>query len=668
MCFIDYKVKFLKTYLHSFDFISIFVSISFIFMKKLFFILICLVASSCLYAQHKGTVSNVLSHDHHDHLYDVAAHKRNCGTMEHHHKLLKNDPHYAQNLERIEIFTQEYIKNNQNFKTGAIITIPVVYHVVYENSAENISDLRLNEQLDVLNQDFGKTNTDASLVPSAFQSLHVDTEIRFCLATKDPNGNPTTGITRTSTTVSTFSISSDNVKFTSSGGKDAWDTGKYLNIWVCDLGSSLLGYAQFPGGSAATDGVVLNYRYTGKTGAVSPFNKGRTGTHEVGHYLNLRHIWGDASGCSPDDLVSDTPTQDVESTGCPTFPLTDACQSSSPGVMFMNYMDYSDDACMYMFTAGQKARMQAALAGPRSSLTTSSATNCTGGGGGPTACDTLFYPFPGTPALYKITATGQWGYVSGTNSYKDQSKANRFSGHSSGLNQVKGIIFKFQKGYTTNTNNKINVRLWNESAGKPATTPLVSVPLTMGTITSHVGLGQYTVVNFSSAVNVGSTFYAGFSFDMSGTNYAYPSDTVAVRTNTSGDTNPGIAWEQFSNGDWYAFSSSSSWTINVALEIMPIACPASISVEDKLIDNSFNLQVFPNPNSGTFDIVYPLLSKYAVISVYNMLGQEVFSETVTQNQDKVYQKQLNLSEKSKGLYMVRVTDGSFVAVKKVQVQ
>lgn len=635
-------------------------------MKKLLFILTCLVASGYMYAQHKGTVSNVLSHDH---VHEGVPHKRTCGTMEVHNHLLKNDPYYARNLERIEQFTQEYIKNNQNAKTNAVITIPVVFHVVYQNTAENIPDSRLIEQIQVLNEDFGKTNADASSVPSAFQSLHVDTEIRFCLATKDPNGNPTTGITRTSTTVSTFSISSDDVKFNSTGGKDAWDTDKYLNIWVCDLGTSLLGYAQFPGGSAATDGVVLNYRFTGKTGATAPFNKGRTATHEVGHYLNLRHIWGDASGCSPDDLVSDTPTQDLESSGCPTFPLTDACQTSSPGVMFMNYMDYTDDACMYMFTAGQKARMQAALAGPRASLTTSSATNCTGGGGGgPTTCDTLFYPFPGTPALYKVTSSGQWGYISGTNSYKDQSKANRFSGHSSGLNQVKGIIFKFQKGYTINTNNKINVRLWNESAGKPASSPLISVPLTMGTVSSHVTLNQYTVVNFSSAVNVGSTFYAGFSFDMSGTNYAYPSDTVALMSNTNGDTSPGIAWEQFSNGDWYAFSSSSSWNVNLALAIMPIACPASISVEDKLIDNSFNLQVFPNPNDGTFEIVYPIFSKYAVISVHNMLGQEVFSETVTQNQDKVYQKQLNMSEKAKGLYVVRITDGNFTAVKKVQIQ
>ncbi|MCS7028280.1 MAG: M43 family zinc metalloprotease [Bacteroidia bacterium] len=638
-------------------------------MKRVLIFSLCsILFGHHIFAQTKCRVQNVLFQGTSEAVHEPVPPKRTCGTMELHRHLLKNDPEYAKNIERIERYTQEYIKNAENFKSSSIITIPVVFHVVYENATENISNTRIMEQLDVLNQDFSKTNSDAGLVPTAFKSLHVDTEIRFCLATKDPNGNPTTGITRTPTTKSSFSITSNDVKYSSTGGKDAWNTQKYLNIWICDLGSSLLGYAQFPGGDPATDGVVLNYRFVGKTGAVAPYNKGRTGTHEVGHYLNLRHIWGDDSGCSPDDFVADTPTQDEESSGCPTFPLTDACQPSSPGIMFMNYMDYTDDACMYMFTAGQKARMRAALTGPRASLTTSSATNCSGSsGGGPTTCDTLLYPFPGTPALYKLVGSGNWGYVSGMNSYKDRSKANYFSDHPSALNQVKGIIFKFVRGHYTNPNNKINVRLWNESGGKPASTPLISVPLNMSVIGSHVSSGQYTVVNFTSAISVGSTFYAGFSFEMSGSNYAYPSDTVAVLSNSDGDTNPGIAWEQFNDGDWYPFSSSSSWDMNLALAIMPIACPASIHIEDKLIDNSFNLQVFPNPSNGTFEVVYPIFSNCVVVTVHNILGQEVFKEVVTQSQDKLYQKQFNFNYQAKGLYVVRVTDGNFTAVKKIQV-
>lgn len=296
---------------------------------------------------------------------------RNCGTMLHHDHLLKTDPNYKYNIENIERFTQEYIQNHANAKTSTIVTIPVVFHVVYRLASENIPDSRIMEQLDVLNKDFAKLNSDTNLVPAVWKPLHVDTQIRFCLAQRDPSGNPTTGITRTSTTKTSFDIYADDVKFTATGGKSAWNTSEYLNIWICRLSGGILGYAQLPGGPVATDGVVIDYRYTGITGALSPYNKGRTGTHEVGHYFNLRHIWGDYSGCSPDDLVSDTPLQDVSSSGCPTFPKTDACQPSSPGVMFMNYMDYSNDACMYMFTAGQRTRMQAAIAGPRASLITS---------------------------------------------------------------------------------------------------------------------------------------------------------------------------------------------------------------------------------------------------------------------------------------------------------
>ncbi|MBI2966992.1 MAG: hypothetical protein HYY40_04165 [Bacteroidetes bacterium] len=174
----------------------------------------------------------------------------------------------------------------------------------------------------------------------------------------DPSGNSTTGIVRRSTTDASFSTD-DQVKFTSQGGDNAWPCGDYLNIWVCDLSGGLLGYAQFPGGACNTDGVVIDYLYTGTTGSTPPFDLGRTATHEVGHYLNLRHIWGDANCGS--DLVSDTPTHDNSHGGCPTHPYhTNACGggTSPNGEMFMNYMDYTDDNCMNIFTSGQRTRMR----------------------------------------------------------------------------------------------------------------------------------------------------------------------------------------------------------------------------------------------------------------------------------------------------------------------
>jgi hypothetical protein len=251
-----------------------------------------------------------------------------------------------------------------------IITIPVVVHVIYKNSSQNISDAQIFSQIDILNEDFRMNNSDASSVPSAFAGAAADCEIEFCLAVRDPNGNVTTGITRTYTTTSSFS-GYTSMKYSSTGGQDAWNTSEYLNIWVCNLASGLLGFATFPGGNSSTDGVVCDYAYFGNTGtATSPYDLGRTATHEVGHWLNLYHIWGD-SYCG-NDYVSDTPKHEESNYGCPSYPHASSCSGTgSSGEMFMNYMDYTNDACMFMFSTGQKNRMRATLNGSRSSLLSS---------------------------------------------------------------------------------------------------------------------------------------------------------------------------------------------------------------------------------------------------------------------------------------------------------
>lgn len=205
-------------------------------------------------------------------------------------------------------------------------------------------------------------------MPAAFSPLAGDARIEFKLATTDPGGNPTDGVTRTRTTADSFD-STDKMKFSSSGGHDAWPSDEYLNLWVCQLSGGLLGYAQFPGGPFNTDGVVVTHTGFGNTGtAAPPFDKGRTTTHEIGHWLNLRHIWGDdGAGCSGSDFVSDTPNQGGSNTGKPVFPKV-SCSNGPNGDMFMNYMDYVDDDTMVMFTEGQILRMQACLDGPRSAI------------------------------------------------------------------------------------------------------------------------------------------------------------------------------------------------------------------------------------------------------------------------------------------------------------
>ncbi|MDY0780506.1 GEVED domain-containing protein [Tenacibaculum sp. IB213877] len=297
-----------------------------------------------------------------------AQEKRNCHSMENLEYRQSLDPTLQQRMEQIESFTQQRVaemESNQARVDGQIITIPVVVHVIYSNANENISNAQIQSQLDVLNEDYRRTNADAT----SKWSQAADTQIEFQLATIDPNGNPTTGITRKSSSTTSWGTN-DAMKKSSQGGVDPWNTSEYLNMWVCNIGGGILGYAQFPGGSASTDGVVMGPQYFGSSDKGSgfylsaPFDKGRTTTHEVGHFLNLRHIWGDGA-CGADDFVSDTPESDAANYGCATGHTS--CGSED---MVENYMDYSDDTCMNLFTTGQKNRMRAVLeaGGSRRSL------------------------------------------------------------------------------------------------------------------------------------------------------------------------------------------------------------------------------------------------------------------------------------------------------------
>ena len=336
---------------------------------------------------------------------------RTCGSMDHLQQQIAEDPTVETRMQQIEHATSQWL-SDPSHRTGAVITIPVVVHVIYNTAAQNISDAQIQSQIAVLNEDFRKLNVDASLTPSIFSALASDCQIQFCLAQRDPNGNATTGIIRKSTTTTAFTTN-DNMKRTANGGDDAWNTTQYLNLWSCNMSGGILGYAQFPGGAAATDGVVILYSAFGRTGTVSaPYNKGRTATHEVGHWLNLRHIWGDANCGS--DLVNDTPTHNTANYGCPTYPHLSTC-TGTPTEMTMNYMDYTDDACMYMFTTGQSARMTAAINTSRTGLLTS--LGCTPPTP-PTSCGTVTGLT--SSSVGSTTATVSWTAVSGATAYSLQ--------------------------------------------------------------------------------------------------------------------------------------------------------------------------------------------------------------------------------------------------------
>lgn len=290
---------------------------------------------------------------------------------------LERNPAVADQMEAVETFTQEWLANPNNLQaqTREIITIPIVVHVLWNEPSDDISNLQIFSQIDILNEDFRLRNENVEDIPDEFKSLAADVEFEFCLATITPEGDITDGITRTQTDwpcIGDFNTTTESGEprlfYEILGGRDAWDTRRYLNIWVAPTCNAFLGFGFYPGqsGNLQEDGVVIDTDYFGNVcNDGRNHHLGRTTTHEIGHYFNLKHIWG-SKGCEEenDDFVEDTPRQDNFYVGCPTHP---SISCGSPD-MFMNFMDLTDDACISMFSIGQKNRMLAAINGPRSGL------------------------------------------------------------------------------------------------------------------------------------------------------------------------------------------------------------------------------------------------------------------------------------------------------------
>jgi len=284
--------------------------------------------------------------------------RRSCGAMAAHMMLLEKYPSFRSSQMRLEGATSRRQQAGLEMKKKIkAVTVKTVVNVVYKTDAQNVSDAQIKSQIAALNKDFRATNPDRSQTPAPWKGLVSDARLAFKLVK----------VTRTKTTKNGFT-SDEGVKKASTGGIAPFSPSTHLNLWVCALTGGLLGYAQFPGGPAATDGVVINFQAFGTSGtAQTPFNKGRTATHEVGHYFNLRHIWGDTPDCSGSDMVADTPNCAGPNFDVPTFPSV-SCNNGPNGDMFMNYMDYTDDAAMFMFTTQQALRMRTALETARSGL------------------------------------------------------------------------------------------------------------------------------------------------------------------------------------------------------------------------------------------------------------------------------------------------------------
>jgi hypothetical protein len=557
-------------------------------------------------------------------------------------------------------------QQNKNDSKKTVYNLPVVIHIIHNSSeaigqGSNISNAQAVSQIEVLNEDFRKLNSNFSSTPAVFQSVAADCEITFCLATVDPNGNvlSETGINR----VDASNLS--GVGNTTSGYATAviqgsikpvtiWNPNKYLNIWAIHLPGSFLGYAQFPESSglqgafgpylANTDGVVLNYKVFGRIGNVDPnYNLGKTGVHEVGHFLGLRHIWGDTI-CG-NDYCADTPTQEASSSGCPTHPTASTCGNS--GDMFMNQMDYSVDACLTMFTEDQKARMVTVLQNSPRRVLLNSSNVCSGG----VVCDDVQnFSDTDTPSLYPNP--NDWGWISGHNSYDDRAKAEMFTQNVDA--ELKSVEIAFGKAYDGTGSGTINVNVWSENGGLPATI-LESKTVLISALTT--GFSNKTTITFNAPVQLTApvTYFVGVAFTAN--TGSSSQDSIAIHTNANGETVSSTAFEQWSNGTWH--NVGGTWSAaDVSLMIMPEICVSTVGVEENSSLND-QLLVYPNPTAGNINIIINEATK-GQIEVFNLLGEIVLSQKVDGKESTVY-----LGNQPNGIYLIKVETPKGAITKKI---
>lgn len=602
-----------------------------------------------------------------------------CGTSEVMQQLFLENPGYKEELQKIDAFTAEFIKANPT-GTRTQVTIPVVFHVVYNTTAENISDAKVLSQLDVLNQDYRRLNPDVNETPAVFAGVAADCEINFCMAARDPSGNATTGITRTSTTKTSFS-SNNNVKFTAQGGHDIWDRSKYLNIWVCDLGSGLLGYAQFPGGPANTDGVVIDYAYTGNIGATPPYQYGRSATHEVGHWLNLYHIWGDdGTGCNGSDQVSDTPNQADETYGCPLPTVRISCTNGPNGDMYSNYMDYTDDGCMNLFTTGQKSRMQALFGtgGSRVSLLTSDGCVPPGGGG---TCN--------VPAGLNVTgitssaATLNWGAATGALSYNVQY---RIVGSGTWTSTTSATTSKAISGLASSTQYEFQVQsacasgttsAFSASTNFTTTAPSctdayeanntksTAKPISTG-VTINALIDVSTDVDFFSFANSVSEPNLQVALTSLPANYNLdlydPSGVKVVASKKTGTLDDIINYNTTVVGTYkarvYSSGGAANATVCYALTASISSSPfRTVELAAQEIGGEMT-NIYPNPSNGNMVVEYSSTTDAAVqLIAYDMLGKVIFNQS-TFATEGANTYSINISNIATGMYMFEVRNGN----------
>jgi hypothetical protein len=554
-------------------------------------------------------------------------------------------PEIRQQRIELEKQTEQWIRTKSAIipeKTEQVFIIPVVVHVVYNHlkPEQNISDAQIYSQIESLNRDFRRLNSDTVNTPLIFRDLGADTGIEFRLAQRDPEGYPTTGITRTPTLVDGFKMDDNHVKYDNRGGKNIWSRDKYLNFWVCNIEENILGYAQYPGGFSATDGIVVNYRNFGTLGSVAfPFNQGRTVTHEVGHWLNLIHIWGDKDNCEATDFVTDTPNQETNYYQCPSFPQS-SCGSFD---MFMNYMDYTDDRCMNIFTHGQKNRMHATLNGFRAPIRNSDALTP------PIVrdvwCDTLQRELIGQDLFLYKAENG--GYATGTNAYADKAKAQYFANELN-FGVITGGAIEFGRVY--DAVGSAFAAIWSaNNQGQPFGFPLAQKELRLQEIADDIRNNRPTVFTFDNPVNVKGSFFLGVILPESN------ADTLAVLASAESVTIN--AWELWSNDSWQNFRTSWEGSLNVNLAIFPFVCKYGIPRGRGQLPE---LTSGPNPVTENYINLYfrNYISESTLkIEIFDIKGRKVleWDEIIIQPKLKLNLGTLNQN----GIYFIKITNDRF---------
>ena len=642
-------------------------------------------------------------------------HRIRCYTDEVYQQQISSDTTLKNSYEAAALQTRNLANNIivQRSKSGnsaPLYIVPVVVHVVYNNASHNVSDTAIYTQIQRLNDDYRRINFDTANTRALFKGIAVDTKIEFRLAERDPNGNATTGIIRKQTSNASFS-QNDNVKHSNLGGDDAWPACSYLNIWTCNLGGGLLGYSQFPGGPTATDGVVILDSAFGQKGiAASPYDIGRTVTHEVGHWLNLYHPFQGgcagmtASNCgSQGDDCCDTPPVSAANYGCPPATTNSCNETYMPRVdMWEDYMDYTDDACMNAFTANQTARMQATLAGTRNCINSSTALTSVNG-----STPVLSVNKAVICAGSSVTLT-----VSGANNY--------YWTPYTGLNTTSGSTVIASPKVTTvytiyGTNTACNCGAWIQdtivvlgsaanlnvipttfcAGSKPVLTVSGATNYTWSpstgisnaykdTVTAYFTTNStYTITTHDTIGNTVCTSSKNISFvvnPMPNANFnASAVNNVTVAFTTTGGTGFTYNWN-FGDGSsstnqnpTHSFANDTTYQVCLIVKNANNTCTDTSCQAVNLktlginrVDFLNSISIVPNPASNQCLVSFDLTDKtHLKMEMVDVLGRKLFNVTDDNFNNGHHQLILNLSALSNGIYFLKIENNQNRFVKKI---